>query len=394
MTNSFDVVVIGAGPAGSATALALARARPGLRIGLFEASNFIGPRIGETIPPSTRALLAQLGLWEAFSAEAHNPCHGSASLWGSDVIGYNDFLFNPLGHGYHLDRHRFDPWLSRQAQAAGATLHLGVRVEAVKPASTGQFCLSVVTSAGAPGVSTSVQAQFVVVATGRSGRIARLLGATRQVHDRMTFVYGFFEPGDAAGTSLTMLEAAPWGWWYGAQLPDGRLVVAAATDPERIRQEGLHRAQVFLARLRETRLVGGALARGATWRGAPIACAALSGCLDLAAGPGWLAVGDAASSFDPLSSQGIHKALEDALRAAPAITAFLDDDAGPIEAYHLHNVARFDDYLRIRAYFYSQEGRWPKAAFWANRRLADRAGLLSVTPPLRSLAIDRSERTA
>ena len=79
---------------------------------VVESSAYEQPRIGESIPPDSRHLFAELGLLEAFLAEGHEPCLGSCSSWGADELGYNDFLFNPYGNGWHLDRRRFDAFLA------------------------------------------------------------------------------------------------------------------------------------------------------------------------------------------------------------------------------------------------------------------------------------------
>ncbi|HKS99304.1 MAG TPA: hypothetical protein VJT31_07225, partial [Rugosimonospora sp.] len=78
--------------------------------------------VGETIPPDARLPLAQLGVWDAFLAQRHLPCLGSCSSWGSDTLGYNDFVLNPQGHGWHLDRPRFDALLREAAVKTGVTL--------------------------------------------------------------------------------------------------------------------------------------------------------------------------------------------------------------------------------------------------------------------------------
>lgn len=67
----------------------------------MESGAYESDRIGESIPPDTRRLFARLGLLEAFEREGHEPCHGSCSSWGEDVLGYNDFTVNPHGTGYH-----------------------------------------------------------------------------------------------------------------------------------------------------------------------------------------------------------------------------------------------------------------------------------------------------
>lgn len=364
MTERADLIVVGGGPAGAATALALRRRGPA-RVLLVEASRFDGPRIGESIPPDTRLLLAELGLWESFAAEGHDPCHGSCSSWGSEQLGYNDFLFNPYGPGWHLDRRRFDAWLARAAQAAGAQVRTGTRVSAIERLAGGGFRVRL-SRGEAPG--ETIEARFIVDATGRPARVARQLGASRLLHDRLTFLYGFFPPGTGRrASSLTMLEAVPYGYWYAARLPDGKLVAAVAGDPEIVREEKLHCLEVWRSRLAGTRHVGGLLEADAAPEESLIACEAPSARLDRAAGAGWLAVGDAASAFDPLAAQGIHKALEDGLRAAEAIGAWLEGDAQALESYADAIASRFDAYLRNRVYFYSGEQRWADAPFWKRR---------------------------
>ena len=56
---------------------------------------------------------------EKFLAEGHDPCYGSCSYWGDDKRGYNDTILSPYGHGWHLDRKRFNLFLAKQAQQNG-----------------------------------------------------------------------------------------------------------------------------------------------------------------------------------------------------------------------------------------------------------------------------------
>src|SRR5436305_1597309 len=105
-----DVVVVGGGPAGATTALASARA--GHRVALIERSRYDGVRVGETLPPATCLPLRRVGVWERFQADGHTSSPGILSVWGSDLPLDNDFLFNPYGHGWHVDRRRFDALLA------------------------------------------------------------------------------------------------------------------------------------------------------------------------------------------------------------------------------------------------------------------------------------------
>ena len=87
----FDVAIVGGGVAGCATALALAS--KGIRnVLLIDSCHVSTVRVGETIPPDTRVLLDTLGVWDAFRQQGHEVCLGSCSIWGTQDVGYNDFL--------------------------------------------------------------------------------------------------------------------------------------------------------------------------------------------------------------------------------------------------------------------------------------------------------------
>lgn len=89
---------------------------------------------------------------------------------------------------------------------------------------------------------------------------------------------------------------------------------------------------------------------------------------EAAAGDTWLAVGDAASTFDPLSSQGLVKALRTGVFASFAIADLLtrDTDAG-LARYRRYVPEEYASYSRARAKYYNEEHRWPHREFWRRR---------------------------
>ena len=86
-------------------------------------------------------------------------------------------------------------------------------------------------------------------------------------------------------------------------------------------------------------------------------------------GRGWVAVGDAAIVFDPLSSHGIAKGVEHGMQAADAILAYLDGDDVALERLSDRFSTEFTDYEQKRIGYYSTERRWPHAPFWHRRQL-------------------------
>lgn len=109
----FDVIVVGGGPAGSAAARALAL--EGRTVALVERSNYEHVRVGETLPPATRVLLQQLGVWREFAEAGHAPSYAIRCAWESPAARDNDSLFNPYGSVWHVDRSRFDAMLAGAA---------------------------------------------------------------------------------------------------------------------------------------------------------------------------------------------------------------------------------------------------------------------------------------
>ena len=370
------VVVVGGGVAGCATAIALARTGVS-DVVVLDASPTQRIRVGETIPPDARRLLMLLGLGAAFDAEGHAPCYGSASSWGSDELGFNDHFVHPLGHGYHLDRQKFDAWMGTSAEQAGARRIRGARVTDVRRVGDHwQLEISPARTALASGLAEQrITADMLIDATGVLSALGRRLGGRRLEHDRLTYLACTLAPDpDGSRSGLTWLEATRDGFWYAAELPDGTFTLAITTDGDVVRAQQLFTRDGFFRAFEETRHLVPLLRHRICRDDKPSAWTAHSSLLGPPAGPAWLAVGDAAAAYDPISARGIHKALEDGLRAATAVRDTLRGDRDAISRYACHSILAFRTYLEQRAYLYAQESRWPDAPFW--KRRATRRNLL------------------
>ena len=124
----------------------------------------------------------------------------------------------------------------------------------------------------------------------------------------------------------------------------------------------------FLAALAATRHVAPRIrAGGYLLSGAPITRTAASTRAVEVAGDGWLAVGDAAISFDPLSSQGVTTALRGGEQAAGALLEALGGDRSGIPRYAASVDTLWTEILTERAKYYAMERRWAGNAFWRRR---------------------------
>jgi flavin-dependent dehydrogenase len=364
MQMQFDVAVLGGGPAGSATGLALARL--GYAVVLIERSGYEDGRIGETLPPGVRKPLVELRLWDAFLADGHLPGPGIRSAWGRVDLYENDFIFNPYGAGWHLDRARFDALLARESEKAGVSVRRRTRLLSSHETAAGGWELRI-NSAGAP---EQIDARFVVDATGRMPAFACRQGARRLVLDHLVGVVAVLPSSssrNAPDTAFMLVESIEEGWWYSALLPSGRMIVAYMTDADLFAHGSRSRSGFWQSQLRQAvhtyeRL--GGRTRDLSLR----VVAANSMVLDHAAGHNWLAVGDAAASFDPLSSQGIVRALESGRRAAAAIHGHFAGDRSVLQGCALALREQYQRYLDARLEYYRREQRWPHAVFWRRRQ--------------------------
>jgi 2-polyprenyl-6-methoxyphenol hydroxylase-like FAD-dependent oxidoreductase len=360
------VLILGGGPAGTAAALSLRQTDPSLSVVLVERSRYEQIRIGETLPPSVRPLLQQLNVWEEFLGEGHLPAYGTRSAWGSDRLQDNEFIYDPRGCGWHLDRRRFDAMLVREAARRGVSCHTGAKVASC--AAGGEEEPWRFRIERAAGGTFSIAARFVVDATGRRAAFARARGARKIAFDRMVGVFWFFalDPAEAREDTYTLVEALEQGWWYSSLLPERQMAVAFFSDADLVRQSGVKTREGWLELASRTRHTRHRLPRE-TPPGGPSLHAAQSYRLDRFTGDGWLAVGDAAAAFDPLSSQGIVKALRTGILGSFAICDhFRGLRSGP-EKYSEIVEQELEDYLATWTDFYGREPRWRQEPFWQRR---------------------------
>ncbi len=357
-----SVLIIGGGPAGLVLASALAGA--GVSVTLVEKDGYSNVRLGEHIGPATIQALRAMGLAEAVDVAQHMVCSGIDAWWGSTTPHHTDYLLHPVGFGLNLSRPQFDLAIAKVCQRRGVEILTPARVVRAKRRSQ-EWEVEIESRASV--VQTT--AKLVVDASGRSAVFARAQGVRSQLGERLAAFIAVGErgPGTQETASRVIVEATSIGWWYFAPIAGRRCIGMLVADPKSRTGARVDPRNWWESALAQTEHVGRHVAP--YQRGGEITVRSTqSRRLETAHGPGWIAIGDAAMTFDPLSSKGIAKAVGEGRDAAAAIELFLRGDQNALAPYASSHLARYDEYISTRAGYYHLELRWSDSAFWRERQ--------------------------
>lgn len=323
-------------------------------------------RVGESLIPAARRLLKDMRLLDAMEAGGHAPYLGNRAFWGGTQLETTDFLSDPDGSGWHIDRAGFESFLRNAALSRGAKLKNPARVCRLSREHR-HWKLGVRSKEG----QTDFRAHLIVDACGRSSSIAKRLGAKRENTDKLIacWSYGENDSAEVEDIGFSTVESAHDGWWYSASVPhDGdqklRRILAFHTDRDLLQPRRWNLEGAFCLPG-----LGPILDRsGFRITGPMRTTAANTAYLKPSAGDGWLAIGDASISFDPLASRGLFNALYTAMSGAMACHDFLEHYSENLAPY-LSDLNRINQaYRRQLAYLYSSELRWCEGPFWRRRR--------------------------
>jgi flavin-dependent dehydrogenase len=359
----YDVVILGGGPAGVAAGTELKKFDQTLRVLLVEAGMLADWHVGETLAPGAKQLLEGLDCWQAVARDGVLESVQTMACWGSDRPHANEFMLSTRGNAWHLDRARFNETLRTAAEAAGVLIWRATRFEGVEQGKDGQWLLTLCRNDR----PLTVAADFVVDATGRSARFAAALGHRPCFADRLVGVAAIVRLREKTSPDrATLVEACENGWWYSSPVPGGKLVLVWMSDADIVHGDGFARREHWMAHLRAAPATSARALKAevpdriTTW-------SARSHCLDMVCGSRWVAVGDAVSSWDPLSSAGILKALRTGKLGAFAILDAIRGVEGGFAKYRRIISAEYARYQQDRRDVYRMEQRWSRSPFWQRR---------------------------
>lgn len=308
MSNTYDVIVAGGGPAGSTTATLLAQY--GYRVLLLEKGRHPRFHIGESMLPYSEPVIRRLGLdW----TEGNVFKSGAVFL---DESSGQEIFFQLSGEhrAVQLERSQFDAKLFDNARRHGVETRQACPV-------TGVECTPAAVSVNTP--AGSFRARYLVDATGRSALLGRAGRTLERLKTLGRFaLYSHFGPVHGALADALYATGNIWvlivdiGWWWVIPLAHRRVSVGlvvwqkkpANVSPEALYWRYLHASPRLNALLQ---------AAHPLW---PLRSEANFSYLNHRRyGQRFISVGDAAGFLDPVFSSGVFLALTSAARAADRI---------------------------------------------------------------------------
>jgi flavin-dependent dehydrogenase len=346
MMNSWDVGVVGAGPAGATTALLLARA--GWSVLLVDRARF--PRdkpCSEYLSPATTEILERLGenLLGAVEGVAHAKLSGMKVVAPAGTAMSGRFRAGPRPYSFALPRTTFDALLLAAATRAGAVVRERMAVEDLV---WNRGAVAGFVARSPAGHRTTHRTRVVVGADGLHSVVARRLGLIRHSPpERIAFAAHVADVRGVDGVGE--LHVSDRGYVGLGPVGGGITTVALVLPLRRVRASGRNYRREFFAELERfpglagrfdpRRLAREVLATGpfAQWARTAVV-------------PGALLVGDAADFFDPFTGQGIHSAMRGAELAAQALIPALATSRGPVP------LPALEPYARARRHAF--RGKW------------------------------------
>lgn len=355
LPSDVDVIVIGAGPAGSTFATLLSKYRPGTRVLVLEKTLTPRFKLGESLLVDVNRVLFDMGALDAVAAAGFPRKYGATFVWGSERTP-KTFLWDDgaslaqarddyhLNYTFHVDRPVYDNILLSRARECGVQIEQGQDVRSLiweDGRAVG------VTTRDRHGVEHRVRARYVIDCAGGQGPLTReVTGRRDDAVLQNIAVHGYYKNvtlvPDITGSEVerrTAIVTTPKGWVWMIPVSNGITSVGFVTSVDEYTSSGSHGTTAF-----HEDMLRGLPEYDALFSQAELvdyrqdgkmihAVREYSYSCDHLWGPGWATVGDASGFVDAILSIGVFVAQNHAQFLAHALASVLDGSCDETVAF-------------------------------------------------------------
>ena len=355
LKNHFDIAVIGAGPAGSTIAFRLAEL--GYSVLLVEKETVEAKtHVGLSLTPGIHHWLNHLNLSEAVKQQSFERAFNSKVLWTTSAPILKSFGDEEAG--YHVDRGQFDNLLVNKCRTQGVTVVQPGRITKLSDHKKEGWSFTLETESEL----YPIRCSFLVDAVGRNSIIK-----SKKIQDsnKLIAVYAYWSLASDKD-HYSFIEAGDNHWYWAAPLSNGKGIACIFTDPSLVKehdsvdsfytkliQKSTLLKPLFKDQLPDTILV----------------CDATSQHDNEPVGENFIKVGDSAISIDPISSQGVQKAIKSGVQGATVVHTILQGKINIALEFYTNQVLEDSrKNLQWASEYYTEQSTY-NSAFWQDRSI-------------------------
>ncbi len=355
--KKFDISVIGGGPAGACIAQKLAQF--GYNVVLIEKETLPVSSIGLSLTPGIHHWLKLLGISEKINQAGFSITLTTHVLWENKQPLIKNYIKEKAG--FHVDRAVFDEILIQSAISVGVTIMRPCALHHVSWTDADEWEIALSHSQ----VSNEIiSAKFLVEATGRK----TILNRTKKSYLPKTIAtYAYWKQLDTVD-AISFVEAGKNQWYWGAPVNNKGYLACIFSDPKTIKKassiqtyylESIANSTLFDSKLFNKQLSDIKV------------CSATAYVDNQPISKNMIKVGDSAFSTDPLSSQGVQKAMKSAFQGAIVVNTLLANKEKAESALAFYSNMITTEVINNSKWtkqFYNRQNIYCEGEFWKLRK--------------------------
>lgn len=354
MDLKYDIVIIGAGIAGCISAMYLYQ---NLKIVVINKDLKTNEKIYETLVASSKRFFSELKIEDVLNN--FSEISGTQSYWGSETAYFTDALKNPEGASILVEKNEFTQRLRQKLVEKKIEKITDTILQISKENDGWEIKLK----------NKTIKTDFIIDASGRTNLIKKQLQISKENMDKLVGLHAILP--EKLNLDYSIIYPDNSGWFYFLPISEYKTYVSYFTDSDLWNKKDLISSKLIFQKLQQINNQN-KISFTSDFKNIEFLKikASHTSVLDKVVGTNWVAVGDAALTFDPLSSSGMYNALIMSKFISEALknlkqAKYSNSEFGE-QVYQFYKRI-WDHYTKDYELFYGSEMRFPNAEFWKRR---------------------------